>query len=199
MRYSMRIRAVLMSVIACFAAFNSNLNLNATTFIPMSPEKLAEVSTLVVRARCIGNVVQTRDSEAWTITSFEVRETWKGGAPAVIRTRLLGGRTPQLTSHVSGVPRFRAGEEVVIFLTPIRGGEYSIVSWSQGTFRIRRDPAANKLVVTQDTAAYQDRNSQSIAFEARAVRNLPLEDFRRRIELALAANPNDPPKVRGKS
>lgn len=198
MRYSMRIRALWALACVCFAAFNSNFNLNATTFIPMSPEKLAEVSTLVVRARCIGNVVQTRNSEIWTITSFEVRETWKGGAPAVIRIRLLGGRTPQLTSHVSGVPRFRAGEEVVIFLTPIRGGEYSIVSWAQGTFRIRRDPAANKLVVTQDTASYQDPNLASIAVEGRAVRNLPLEDFYRRIEMALATNPNDAPKVRGK-
>jgi hypothetical protein len=174
------------------------LNLTATTFIRVSPEKLAEVSTLVVRARCVGSAVQVRGGEIWTITSFEVRETWKGSAPAVIRTRLLGGRTAQLTSYVSGVPRFRAGEEVVMFLAPIRGGEYSIVSWAQGTFRIHRDPATSGLVVTQDTASYQDPNSLSMAFEGRAVRNLPLEDFHRRIEMALAANSNDAPKVRGK-
>jgi hypothetical protein len=183
-----------LSILACL----TGLNLTATTFIRVSPEKLAEVSTLVLRARCVGSAVQTNDGEIWTITSFEVRETWKGGAPAVIRIRLLGGRTAQLTSHVAGVPRFRAGEEAVMFLAPIRGGEYSIVSWAQGTFRIHRDPATSGLVVTQDTASYQDPNSLSMAFEGRAVRNLPLEEFHRRIEMALAANSNEAPKVRGK-
>jgi hypothetical protein len=193
-RHSVPARVVLVSILASL----TGLNLNATTFIRVPPEKLAEVSTLVVRARCVGSAVQTRDGEIWTITSFEVRETWKGGAPAVIRTRLLGGRTAQLTSHVAGVPRFRAGEEVVMFLAPIRGGEYSIVSWAQGTFRIHRDPVTSGLVVTQDTASYQDPNSLSMAFEGRAVRNLPLEEFHHRIEMALAANSSEAPKVRGK-
>jgi hypothetical protein len=195
-RHSVPVRVVLASILACFTGLNSNLN--ATTFIRVSPERLASVSTLVVRARCVGSAVQVRGGEIWTITSFEVRETWKGGAPAVIRTRLLGGRTAQLTSQVAGVPRFRAGEEVVMFLAPIRGGEYSIVSWAQGTFRIHRDPATSGLVVTQDTASYNDPNSLSMVFEGRAVRNLPLEEFHRRIEMALAGNSNEAPKVRRK-
>jgi hypothetical protein len=196
-RHSLPVRVALVSILACFTG--SNLNLNATTFIRVSPERLASVSALVVRARCVGSAVQVRDGEIWTITSFEVRERWKGGAPAVIRTRLLGGRTAQLTSHVAGVPRFRTGEEVVMFLAPIRRGEYSIVSWAQGTFRIHRDPATSRLVVTQDTASYQDPNLPSLAFDGRAVRNLPLEDFHRRIEMALDANSDDAPKVRGRS
>ncbi len=194
MRPSPPIRALLALILACLAA----VRLNATTFIRMSPEKLSAVATLVIRARCVGNVVETRSGEIWTVTSFEVREAWKGSAPAVIRTRLLGGRTAQLTSHVAGVPRFRAGEEAVIFLTPTRDGEYSIVSWAQGTFRVHRDPATNRLVVTQDTAAYQDPNSISAGFEGRAVRNLPLEEFHRRIEMALDADSGDASKSRRK-
>ena len=194
MRRLLPVRELLMLIITCFAAFS----LNATTFMRVSPEKLAAVAALVIRARCVGNVVETRGGEIWTVTSFEVREAWKGSAPAVIRTRLLGGRTAQLTSHVAGVPRFRAGEEAVIFLTPLRDGEYSIVSWAQGTFRVHRDPATNGLVVTQDMAAFQDRNSISIGFEGRAVRNLPLEYFHRRIEMALAASSSGSPNGRRK-
>jgi hypothetical protein len=193
-RHSVQIRAVFALIFAYFTA--ANLNLYATTFVRVSSERLAAVSTLVVRVRCIGNIVQLRDGEIWTVTSFEVRETWKGSVAGVIRIRLLGGRTAQLTSHVAGVPRFRAGEEVVMFLAPIRGGEYSIVSWAQGTFRIHRDPATSGLVATQDTAAYQDPNSRSIAFESGAVRNLPLEDFHRRIEMAVAADSNDAASAR---
>jgi hypothetical protein len=72
------------------------------------------------------------------------------------------------------------------------------VSWAQGTFRIHRDPATSGLVVTQDTASYNDPNSLSMVFEGRAVRNLPLEEFHRRIEMALAGNSNEAPKVRRK-
>ncbi len=188
------LRSFLALILACF----TGVALNATTFIRMSPEKLAAAATLVIRARCIGNIVQVRDGEIWTVTSFEVREAWKGSAPAVIRTRLLGGRTPQLTSHVAGVPRFRAGEEAVIFLLPMRDGEYSIVSWAQGTFRVHGDATTRGLVVTQDTAAYQEPEPRSVAFEGRAVQNLPLEDFHRRIQLALAAESAEAADVRSK-
>jgi hypothetical protein len=160
--------------------------LNATTFARLSPEQMATNSTLIVRARCTGSVVLVERGEIWTLTSFEPRETWKGNAPPVVRVRLLGGRTRDITSYVSGVPRFRTGEEVVLFLVPSSSGRFAIVSWAQGTFRVRQDPASGAQVVSQDTAGY------GLAFSERAassfvVRYTALEEFRRRIESALAA------------
>ncbi len=156
-----------------------------TTFVKISLEQLTAATPLIVRARCQGSIVSTEKSEIWTITSFEVHEVWKGSAPQVVRVRLLGGRTAELTSHVEGVPRFRAGEDVVLFLAPSRGGNYSVTSWAQGTFRIHRAGANAQLVVTQDTAAFSPAEfigrSSSRGVDGSAVRGIPLEEFRRRV------------------
>lgn len=162
----------------------------STTLAKMSLEQLSGAAPLIVRARCQGSIVIAERAEIWTITSFEVREVWKGSAPKIVRVRLLGGRTAQFTSHVDGVPRFRAGEDVVLFLAPSRPGNYSVTSWAQGTFRIHPGGANAALVVTQDTAAFspaefaggaaaQEKNSAS-------VRGLPLEEFRRRVSESVA-------------
>jgi hypothetical protein len=163
--------------------------LNATSFMRLSPEQMAANSTLIVRARCIGSIVAVERGEIWTLTSFEPRETWKGIAPPVVRVRLLGGRTRDVTSYVSGVPRFRPGEEVVLFLVPSSAGRFAIVSWAQGTFRVRRDPASGAEVVTRDTAGYGLAPSERAASLFSIVRYTPLEEFHRSIEVALAASP----------
>jgi hypothetical protein len=164
-----------------------------TTFVKISLEQLSSAAPLIVRARCQGSIVSTVRGEIWTITSFEVREVWKGNAPAVVRVRLLGGRTTEMTSHVEGVPRFRAGEDVVLFLAPLRRGDYSVAGWAQGTFRIHGGGAGASLAVTQDTASFSPAAfSGGIAgrgADGGAVRGLPLEEFRRRVAESLTKRP----------
>ena len=164
-----------------------------TTFVKMSLEQLTAATPLIVRARCQGSIVSTEKSEIWTITSFEVREVWKGSAPQVVRVRLLGGRTAELTSHVDGLPRFRPGEDVVLFLVPLRRGNYSVTSWAQGTFRIHRAGANAQLVVTQDTAAFSPAEftggSASPGVYSSAVRGMSLDEFRRRVTATIAQHP----------
>ena len=164
-----------------------------TTFVKMSLEQLTAGAPLIVRARCQGSIVSTEKSEIWTITSFEVREVWKGSAPQVVRVRLLGGRTAELTSHVDGVPRFRPGEDVVLFLAPLRRGNYSVTSWAQGTFRIHRAASNAQFVVTQDSAAFSPTEfsggSRSLGVDNGAVHGMPLEEFRRRVAATLTTRP----------
>src|SRR5580700_9828426 len=149
-----------------------------TTFARVPLEQLSAAAPLIVRARCQGSMVS---------------EVWKGSAPAVVRMRMLGGRTAELTSHVEGVPRFRAGEDVVLFLGPLRRGDYSVVGWAQGTFRIQRGGAGASLVVTQDTASFSPAafvdGSAARGAQSDAVRGLPLEEFRRRVAESLAKHP----------
>lgn len=161
-----------------------------TTFARVSLEQLSSAAPLIVRGHCQGSIVSSVRGEIWTITSFEVREVWKGTAPAVVRVRLLGGRTAELTSHVEGVPRFRVGEDAVLFLEPLRRGDYSVAGWAQGTFRIQRGGAGDSLVVTQDTASFSPGafvgGSAARVAQSDAVRGLPLEEFRRRVAESLA-------------
>ncbi len=159
----------------------------ATTLARMSVEQMSQVAQVIVRARCVENTTLWDAGEIWTLTSFEVEDVWRGSPPARITVRLLGGRVGNLTSNVSGVPRFRPGEEVVLFLERTRRGDFSVVSWEQGTFRISREIASGRNNVTQDTASFATFDPATRRFEARGIRNTPLEAFRARVEAALRA------------
>ncbi len=186
-RWRESLRGIAMAFLVLFVAA---LPAAPTTFVKISLEQLSGAAPVIVRARCQGNIVSSVGGEIWTISSFEVREVWKGSAPAVVRVRLLGGRTAELTSHVEGVPRFRVGEDVVLFLGPLRRGDYSVAGWAQGTFRIQRGGAEASLLVTQDTAAFAPAafagGSAARAAQSDAVRGMPLEEFRRRVGESIA-------------
>ena len=167
---------VLALVAASFAASYSSAR--ATTLKRMSVADLSRAAHTVVRARCVTNSTRWDAAEVWTFTTFDVEEIWKGSAPAHITVRLLGGRTEDFTSTVSGVPRFSPGEELILFLERTPAQDFSIVSWMQGTFRIGRSRTTGEEIVTQDTAAFPVFDPASHSFETTAIRKMPVSAFR---------------------
>ncbi len=157
----------------------------ATTLQLMSLAKMAQAAPLIVQAQCVANSVALDAGEIWTFTSFRVEDTWRGNARPQITVRLLGGTMGDITSHVAGVPRFRPGEEVVLLLEPTHHGDWSVVSWEQGTFRIRRDASHSRALVTQDTASFATFDPVTRRFRATGVRNMPLQALHGQIEAAL--------------
>lgn len=164
-----------------------------TTLEKMPVERMADLARVIARARCLSNSTGRDAGEIWTFTSFEVAETWKGSASERFTVRLLGGTVGSLTSHVSGVPRFRAREEVVLFLEPTARGDFTVVSWKQGTFRVGRDPRNGAELVTQDTAGFETFDAQTRQFRASGIRSLPLEVFRAEVQSALAERAGSKP------
>jgi hypothetical protein len=163
---------------------------SATTLERMSVAKMTVAAQLVVRAQCVANSAAWDGGEIWTFTSFAVEESWKGaptGAAQELIVRLLGGSVGNLTSTVSGVPRFRPGEEVILFLQNTARGDYSVVSWVQGTFRIRQDARSGAEIVVQDTAAYETYDPMTRRFDAEGIRNLSVAGLRLRVRSALDA------------
>jgi hypothetical protein len=156
-----------------------------TTLAHMSVSKLTHVSSLILRARCVENFTAWDAGEIWTFTTYEPTEVWKGSAQSRVRVRLLGGRIGNLTSNVSGVPRFRSGEDVVLFLSPTSRGDFSVVSWVQGTFRIHHDQRTGEDTITQDSASFDTFDPSTRQFIASGVRNLPLQGFRSQVAAAL--------------
>jgi hypothetical protein len=157
----------------------------ATTLARMSLEQLAAAASVVIRGRCLANQSRWEGGEIWTFTDFEVLESWKGAAQQLITIRLLGGRQGPLVSRVEGVPRFEPGEEAVLFLEPARAGGLSVTAWAEGTFRIRRDRQTGAPRVSQDTAAVAAFDPLTRRFYPGGIRNLPLEEFRARVLVAL--------------
>ena len=164
--------------IALLLVLLSHKNATATTLARMSLEKMTVTSPLIVRARCIVNSTGWDAGEIWTFTNFDVEEIWRGSAPPEITVRLLGGRLGNLTSTVSGVPRFQPGEEAILFLEPTPRGDFSVTSWAQGTLRIRRDPRTGEENATQDSASMETFDPATRRFEAAGIRNLALGNLR---------------------
>jgi hypothetical protein len=180
-------RCRVLPLFASLLAAVMNSAAGATTLARMSVEKMSQAAQIIVRAQCLENSTGWHAGEIWTFTSFEVKEVWSGSTPERITVRLLGGRVGDITSSVSGVPRFHPGEEVVLFLEATPRGDYSIVGWQQGTFRIRRDSHAAGESVTQDTASFATFDPATRHFETTGIRNVPLGAFRAQVEAAVRA------------
>ncbi len=157
----------------------------ATTFERLTVGRLARTAQVIVRARCVSNFPQWKGGEIWTITAFEPIELWKGSASGQLEVRLIGGTFGNITSNVSGVPRFRPGEDVILFLEPVSPGGYSVESWVQGTFRVRHDPKTGDSFVTQDTASFSTFDPKSRTFATTGIRSVKIEQFRAQVAAVL--------------
>lgn len=182
--------SIFLAVVLIFSV--SAFPVSATTLERMSVTKMAHAARAIVRAKCTGTSSLWQAGEIWTIVAFESEENWKGSTPAEFQVRLLGGTAGNLTSTVSGVPHFQPGEDVILFLEPTSLGDFAIVGWAEGTFRIhrtRRGTEALQELVTQDTASFATLDPKTRQFESTGVRGLPLEIFHVQV-LAAIRNPS---------
>jgi hypothetical protein len=163
----------------------------ATTLKPLAFDELARQSVAVARLRCLDSRSLWLSGEIWTDTRFALLELHKGALPAVVTVRTLGGRADNLYSRVDESPAFRPAEELYLFLWTKSGQPYRILGWSQGTFRIFRDPRDGLERITQDFAssAFDERTRQ---FRALGIRAMPLTAFQQKLRAALRANPSRP-------
>lgn len=170
--------------VIAFAALLSPLA-RSTTLAPLSLAQLTSSAANVVHAECTGNQALWRDGEIWTVTSFRVLGNWKGNSLPQIQVWMIGGRVGSITSYVPGAPRFRIGEEAVLFLEPAASNSFrgvlSITAWGEGTFRIRRDPRTYEMRVTQDTAMTPNFDPSSRTFRETGIRNWPLAKLKARV------------------
>jgi hypothetical protein len=162
---------------------------SATTLARLQFAQLAQESTAVARLRCLSSESLWEGGEILTETRFEVLELEKGLLPRLVTVRMVGGRTGHLHSRVDGVPVFRPGEEVYLFLWGREGQAFSVMGWSQGTFRISRNARTGAETVTQDSAATPVFDPQTQEFRREGVRNLPLIIFREKLRRTLERKP----------
>jgi|SRR5260370_32751670 len=158
---------------------------NATTLSRLRFEELVNQATAVARVRCIGVQSRWENGEIWTETRFQIVELNKGLLPGVVTVRMLGGRIGNLHSRIDGVPAFRPGEEAYVFLWGRESEPYRVLGWSQGTFRIARDPRTGIESVTQDSAAAPIFDPRTRQFRHGAIRNLPVAIFQLKLRKAL--------------
>lgn len=167
-------------------------HLRATTLQRMTLEELAAATPAIARVRILASEPRIDGGRIWTLWQMEVTESFKGSLAGRISVRLLGGKAGGFVSKVEGVPRFSLQEEAILFLQRTPLGDWTVVSWVQGTFRIARANAAGTERVTQDTAGVALFDPATRRFEKGEVRNLPLREFRTRLAQAIARGERSP-------
>jgi len=154
-----RFSLLLVSAIAAVALVGAPAAL-ATTVQKLTLQELTKKSESIVMAR-VDDAVSSWDAghrEIYSYYTLRVLQPVKGSKGATtITLRQLGGTVGTIASVVPGMPSFRKGEEVVLFLTQkdaagypwvmgLQQGKYSIVTGKDGVKMVRNDLAGTELL-----------------------------------------------------
>jgi hypothetical protein len=90
-----------------------------------------------------GVAAEWRDSERGRVifskVTFDVLDQYKGVSDAVVTLEFLGGEIGEESMVVNGIPKFRIGEELVLFVSGDRKRACPVVGWAQGKLGVERD------------------------------------------------------------
>lgn len=130
---------------------------SATVMVEVPLERLVAEADLVVHARITATgarLVANAEGrfEPHTVAVAQTIEVLSGvprGRELVIDE--LGGDVQGRAMRIAGTPSYRAGEEVVLFLRALPGGEYRTYAMAQGAFEVLPGVGAAEAVVVRDT------------------------------------------------
>ena len=110
----------------------------ATTIVVPSDAQLIRKSPLIVTGTVVRSSAVLRNGGVWTETLISRDNVLKGDAQEEIVVREVGGQVGDRLTVVYGAPRYKAGEHVLVFLTPTPRGDYQTVDLFIGKFARKR-------------------------------------------------------------
>ena len=167
----------------------------ATTVVPMSVEKLTEISSHVVEAHA------TKSWSAWnaqhtmisTYTEFAVDHWLKGSGENAITVKQPGGSAEGYTQQVAGVHPWSTGESAVLFLqrSPSNDNTFTVSGLMQGNFRVRHLASGAAVAdngvpaaTTQATEDVQSLNPADKSLEPYSGNRMDINELKLRIRSA---------------
>lgn len=154
-----RFRFFLAAAVAALALVGAQVA-QATTVQKLTLQDLTKRSAGIVTAR-VEDASSSWDAahkEIYTFYTLRVLQPVKGmKGQTTVTLRQLGGIVDNIASVVPGMPEFRKGEEVVVFLTQndaagypwvmgLQQGKYTIVTDKNGAKSVRNDLAGTELL-----------------------------------------------------
>lgn len=186
---SLRVSAV---ALALFAARDAS----ATTMMNLSLEQLAAESQSVVHGDVTSVETLTDGKIIWTVQRLNVKSVLAGLTVGdTIELVTPGGTLPAGVrgprglhgAKAVGVPTFRVGQEVVVFVAPSRGERpfLTVPAFQQGVFTVKRDSKGTATAVRDVSGlARMERTEEGlVAVEGDALASLPLETLFARIRV----------------
>lgn len=164
---------------------------SATVIAKESIEEMARASEVIVRGTVLRAEAHWDEAHRsiWTYAEVKVTDTLKGTAPMIVLVRSPGGEVGDVGQLVAGAPRFRVGEELVLFLfrPPDDPHSFGIHTLAAGKVELRAH--LGRLTAMRDLRGLTqlERGSKQIE-PIDAVENLgPAEKFVDRVRAAAGA------------
>ena len=116
-------------------------NASATTLNKLSSQEMIESASSCVIADVVASTQEKRNGQVVTLTTFNVSKTAFGSTDQTITVETLGGRSNvgrlKTASVFAGSPRFFMGQEALMLINQnADSGNYSLVGFNQGNFRV---------------------------------------------------------------
>jgi len=157
--------------------------LHATIVPALTLEELVERSELIVQGHCVRtwSAWDAAGQFIWTHSEIQVAAAVKGRSGPTVVVSEPGGVVGNLEMVVEGVPHYRAGEDVVLFLyrTPI--GVLRARGFGQGKYTIAADPAGGSRRVRTQFFGADVVDLSRRAAPVRPAENAPVEEFLTRV------------------
>ena len=131
-------------------------------------DQLTEESDTIVHGRIVAARVEWNrpHTSILTLYTVEADRYWKGFLGASFELAEPGGEVDGLVMHVPGAPRFRVGEEVVLFVwTDDVYGRHQANGYEQGAFRVRKDPESGLRWVSRSAPLRAQTQAGEVAAE----------------------------------
>jgi hypothetical protein len=174
-----RFRLLLVGAIAALALVGAQVAL-ATSVQKFSLQELTKKSDSIVMAR-VDDAVSSWDAahkEIYTFYTLSVLQPVKGNKGATTLTlRQLGGTVDNIASIVPGMPSFKKGEEVVLFLTQKDAAGYPwVMGLQQGKYTVTTGKNGAK-TVRNDLAGIETLSKTGQHVDATVASDMPLNAF----------------------
>jgi hypothetical protein len=150
--------------------------LSATTVEKLELPQLVAQSDSIVQGRVESVEARYEQKMIVTYVAITVDEPLKGERRRTVLLRQPGGRIGAKTTWIAGMPQFKTGDEVIVFLRSRQDGTFGVVALNQGKYDI-----VNSQAVANVSGVTLVDPRTGFSSEAAFAEKAPLEVFKARI------------------
>lgn len=131
-------------------------------------EEKVENAAAIVLGKCVRQTAQWDAGRKWILTysTFQVEKMMKGQPAQEITIVTPGGQVGDIAQDVVGVPRFRQGDEAVVFVRGSSAGP-TVLYLDQGAYRVAKNDRGDRVVrpLATDAVVVDMQRGSAVASE----------------------------------
>jgi len=164
-------------------------DVRATVLLPAEFREVVAGSQIIVYGRVLDVRPEWSDDRTRidTVVSLEAGTYLKGGPGDSVTFRVPGGQIGRYRNIMVGAPEFRAGEEVVLFLSAAGPSIAHVFGLNQGVYRVRVDARTGRRLVVPPVLTASSDAPQAVVRGDQSRQPLPLDTFAASVRTAMIA------------